>query len=399
MPTASVPAPEASKNSPSGGGPFHVVHGVLSLDVGGLERIVVDLIRAGRQAGHRVSVVCIERPGHLAAEASRLGADIRSLDKPPGRMPETVGRAATLLSDLNPDVLHTHQIGALWYLGQAARISGRISVLHTEHGNHVALSLNLARRLKTRMIINRAARLAGLFCCVSGDIARAVTRLRTVPRSKVKVVTNGICTETFIGRGESPTVRQDLGIQPGAKVIGTIGRLTEVKRQDLLLSAFAQLLIQFSEIRLLLVGDGPERARLEEKAMVLGIKDRVHFVGYQSNPELFLQAMDVFVLTSRSEGLPVSLLEAWAAGLPVISSAVGGISKLVTNGKTGVLFPSGDLEALVIAIQSVLANPDFATNLGRCGRAVVVEQYSLERMAAEYEHLYRMLIAADRERS
>jgi len=97
--------------------------------------------------------------------------------------------------------------------------------------------------------------------------------------------------------------------------------------------------------------------------------------------------------------MPVSVLEAWAAGLPVVSSAVGGIPKLVTEGKTGVLFPNGDLEALAKAIQSILADPEFAARLGRSGRTAVVERYSLERMATEYEHLYRMLIAADRERT
>jgi glycosyltransferase involved in cell wall biosynthesis len=382
-----------------GGSPLHILHGVLSLDVGGLERIVLDLVRAGRGAGHRISVVCIERPGALAEAAHRYGADVRSLDKPAGRIPATVAKAAGILSELRPDVVHTHQAGALWYLGQAARASGQIPVLHTEHGNHIAQAPSLMGRLKTRLLIGRAARLAGAFCCVSEDIARTVIRLRTIPRGKVRIILNGIRTDAFDGRAEVSAVRRELEIPPEAPVIGTVGRLAEIKRQGLLLRACARLQGSFPELRVLLVGDGPERERLEKEATRLGIEDRVHFAGYQPNPERFLQAMNLFVLTSRSEGLPVSLLEAWATGLPVVSSAVGGIPKLVADGKTGLLFPSGDLEALVNSIQTVLANSELAANLGHAGRAAVVEHYSLERMAAQYEQLYRTLLAADRERA
>src|SRR5262245_14791535 len=95
---------------------FHIVHGVLSLDVGGLERIVLDLIRAGNSSGHRVSVICLEKPGSLAGEAERCGANVISLGKPPGRIRATKRKAETVIEDLRPDVLHTHQIGALWYL-------------------------------------------------------------------------------------------------------------------------------------------------------------------------------------------------------------------------------------------------------------------------------------------
>src|SRR5882724_9838812 len=128
MPTSPTLDP-TSATPRAGTGALHVVRGVLALDVGGLERIVLDMIRAGCREGHRVSVVCVERPGALAAEAKRLGADVISLDKPPGRVRPTVLKAAAALSALQPDVVHTHQIGALWYVGQAAR-SIPIPVLH-----------------------------------------------------------------------------------------------------------------------------------------------------------------------------------------------------------------------------------------------------------------------------
>ena len=139
-------------------GPLHVVHGVLSLDVGGLERLVLSLVRAAREQGHRVSVVCIERRGVLAVEAEAAGATVVSLDKPPGRLPAFVSRATQQLAELKPDVVHTHQIGAAWYLGQAARSIGGVPVLHTEHGNQFARSLSWWNAVKARLLLRQTAR-------------------------------------------------------------------------------------------------------------------------------------------------------------------------------------------------------------------------------------------------
>jgi glycosyltransferase involved in cell wall biosynthesis len=176
--------------------------------------------------------------------------------------------------------------------------------------------------------------------------------------------------------------------------VGTVGRLNEVKRQDLLLRAVAALGGEYRDVRILLVGDGPERLALEQLARNLGLDERVVFAGYQSAPERFLPAMDVFALTSRLEGLPLALLEAWAAGLPVVSSAVGGVPKVVRNEETGWLFPSGDERALCAVLRSIWADPGRAAAVAAAGQRVVRERYSLERMATDYETRYRALIAA-----
>jgi glycosyltransferase involved in cell wall biosynthesis len=383
--------PRARASSKHAG--LHVVHGVLSLDVGGLERIVLDLIRAGRDVGHRMTVLCIEKPGALAAEARLFGARIISFDKPPGRIRSIIPKAAETLRSLQPDVLHTHQCGALWYLGQAAGSLQRLPVIHTEHGNHVATTSGIWR-LKTRLFLHQTARFADRFCCVSDEIAQAVTRWHTISHQKVEVVLNGVDVDKFADRAETSAVKNELGIPGNSRVIGTIGRLSEVKRQDLLLRATAKLRESLADIRLLLVGDGPERTRLELEAAALGIRNRVCFAGYRPNPERFLQAMDVFALTSRSEGLPISLLEAWAAGLPVVCSSVGGIPKVIANGEDGLLFPSGDEQALVAALTNLLGDQSFADRLGKSGKRKAIDKYSLQRMANDYNQLYRKLLAA-----
>ena len=372
--------------------PLHIAHGVLALDVGGLERLVVGLVGSARQRGHRVSVVCVERPGQLARQAEEAGATIVSLDKPAGRLPEFVDRASELLAELKPNVLHTHQIGAAWYLGPAARRL-EIPVVHTEHGNHFSQAGGWRCVVKNRLFMRSAARSIDRFCCVSDEIANAVTRWWTVPRAKVDVVPNGIPTEVATDLPPPESIRASLGIPPGAPVIGTVGRLVEVKRQDLLLRAVGRVQTLVPEVRLLLVGDGPERAKLEALARELGLADRVHFLGYQSCPEQFLRMMDVFVLTSRSEGFPVSLLEAWRASLPVVCTAVGGIPSVVNQGADGLLVPPGDAAAIADALARVLADRDFGAKLGQTGRRALCERYSLERMMTEYERRYRALLA------
>jgi glycosyltransferase involved in cell wall biosynthesis len=366
----------------------HVVHGVLSLDLGGLERLVLDLVKHGAGVGNRVTVVCVERPGKLAGRARELGAEVVCLDKPAGRSQRAVADAERVLRELRPDVLHTHQIGALWYLGQAARRVGLECVVHTEHSDHVRQAKTWLGKVRARYLWWRGGRLARQVCCVSADVAAAMQHWGTVPAGRVSVVLNGIDTEVYGNRAERDALRRELGLPEEAVVIGTVGRLAEVKRQDLLLEAFAQLAGEFANLRLLLVGEGPEREALESLAERLGVREKVVFAGYQANPERFLAAMDLFALTSRHEALPLSLLEAWASGLPVASSAVGGIPKVVEDGVTGLLFPSGKQAELVHCLRRLLTDATLRARLSAAGKSQVQAQYSLVRMARDYDRAY-----------
>jgi glycosyltransferase involved in cell wall biosynthesis len=297
---------------------------------------------------------------------------------------------------LSPDVLHTHQIGAAWYLGQAAYILGRPPVLHTEHGNEFARSKSLLKNLKVRLFIHQTEKFIGQFCCVSDEIARGVTRWWTVPRTKVVVIPNGIQTDSVPLGMSSQSIRKLLGISDDALVVGTVGRLAEVKRHDLLIRAVSKLLPFTPELHLMIVGDGPMREKLQVQARELSIEERVHFTGYQMHPEQYLRTMDVFALTSRSEGFPVSLLEAWVADLPVVCSAVGGIPDIVTAEQNGLLFPSGDEGVLISALSRLIADHDLRERLASAGNRLVRERYSLERMASDYEARYRALLATGR---
>jgi glycosyltransferase involved in cell wall biosynthesis len=228
---------------------------------------------------------------------------------------------------------------------------------------------------------------------VSADIAAECRAYRLVARRKLCVVPNGIDADAFARPNCVGPLRRELGIPAAAPVVGTVGRLDEVKRQDLLLRAFASVRRGVPAAHLLLVGDGPQREPLRRLAAELGLSECVHFAGYQSRPERHLHLMSAFALTSRVEGMPLAILEAWAAGVPVVATRVGGVPQMIADGQTGVLIDSGDENALAAALIGLLTDQGRAARIGAAGRARVRERFGLEHMVETYQGHYRDLLA------
>ena len=232
------------------------------------------------------------------------------LDKRPGFRPGLVLQMRAALRGLRPDVVHTHEPGPMFYTSVATRGLGVPLHVHTEHGRKDYTN----RRL--RWLARTGAKRVRTFYCLTRDMADWVTGHGIVPRDKVRLIHNGIDTTAYRESDDSVAVRVKLGIPLDALVIGTVGRLVEIKRQDILLRAFARVAALVPNAFLLLVGDGDRRAALEQLSRELEVATRVRFVGTQPSSAPFLHAMTVFALTSRSEGMPQSLLEAAIAGRP-----------------------------------------------------------------------------------
>jgi glycosyltransferase involved in cell wall biosynthesis len=369
-----------------------VVHVVLSLDCGGLERVVLALVAQGIERGQRVGVVCLERAGTLANQVEAHGGWVACVDKKPGIQLKTIGALRRVFSESRAEIIHTHQIAALFYTGLANFQSGGARVVHTEHGKHYE------SRAQTRQLGRCAAWFADRFFCVSKDIAESVLSHRIAPANKVAVVPNGIDTASLSKRDDAAisALRNSLGIPPSARVVGTIGRLNEVKCQDLLLRAFNHMRARVPDAHLVIVGDGPLMHALQSQAIELGLQGACHLVGYQTEPEKYLHLMDVFALTSRSEGMPLVILEAWAAGVPVVASRVGGLPELISDGNNGLLFSPGDDLALSAALESLLSQPECLRRMGEEGRHVVQSQFDVSRMADRYASRYQELLGFGR---
>jgi sugar transferase (PEP-CTERM/EpsH1 system associated) len=358
---------------------MHIVHVMLSLDVGGLERNVLNQVRQAPRLRQRVTIVCLQRPGQLAPQVQELGATVICLNKRPGISLGLVPRLVKILRQIQPDVVHTHQVGTLFYAGPAARWAGVPLVVHTEHGKE-----RYAQQFRTRLLGRIAGHFVSTFFCLTHDMAAAVRASRIVPQKKIRVIFNGIDTAQFTRPHDSCAARRTLGIPDDAPLIGTVGRLTEIKRQDVLIRGFALLKKQYPAAHLVLVGEGPLRDDLQKLATQCQVGDAVHFAGYQSPTGPFIQAMNIFALTSRSEGMPQAAIEAAVCGLPIVASRVGGLPELIEHGRTGLLVPVGDESALASALAELLADPDRARRIGAAAKQHAVATFDISRMADDY---------------
>jgi glycosyltransferase involved in cell wall biosynthesis len=365
---------------------LNVTHVVLSLDVGGLERNVLNQVRQGRPLGQRVSIVCLERPGVLAEQVEESGGQVVCLHKPPGLRLGLIGRLAAAFRRLRPAVVHTHQIASLFYSGPAARLARVPVLVHTEHG------VEQYGRLRKRWLGRLAGWQADRFYCLTGAMRAAVVTRRVAPARRVRVIQNGIDTERFLIPTDPLATRRALGIPEQAPVVGTVGRLTEVKRQDILLRAFARVRARTPDAHLLLVGDGPLLGDLRDLAGQLGLCECVHFAGLRPHSAPYLRAMDVFALSSRSEGMPQALLEAAVVGVPAVVTAVGGVPEVVEHGRTGLLVQPGDEAALAEGLGHLLADRAEAARLGAAAREKVQASYSVGRMAHDYHQDFLRLL-------
>jgi glycosyltransferase involved in cell wall biosynthesis len=212
---------------------------------------------------------------------------------------------------------------------------------------------------------------------------------RGIDPSRVKVIYNGVNLHRLNAANEKVCeIRQKLGVPPSGKVVGMVATLFPVKNHAMFLIAAARIYRVNPDTRFALVGDGPLRTQLESLSHNLGLDSRITFFGDQRDVGAYLAAFDIAVLTSETEGCSNFLLEAMAMGKPVVATDVGGNRELVYYGKSGVLVPPRDAEALSDALAYLLANPTLAQSMGQMGREIVITRFCLENMVSQYESLY-----------
>jgi glycosyltransferase involved in cell wall biosynthesis len=363
-----------------------ISHVLSSFGMGGQERVALDLATWQKNHGHRVLAISIapESEGPLAARFRAAGVHVESMPKHPGVDASLPLRLATLLGGAGVDVVHTHNPHAMIYGAPAASLV-RAKSVHTKHG----MNPDATRRLWLR---RTAATLVDAYVAVTPALARVAAERAECDPGRIHVVQNGIDVRRFAPNSEARArTRGELGIPAGSWVVGTVGRLAPEKDQALLIRAMAPLLDERRQ--LVIVGDGPERGALEQARRDTWRAEYCHLIGGRDDVAPYLAAMDAFVLSSRTEGLPLGLLEAMATGIPVISTAVGGIPDLIQTGNNGVLVPSEDEKALLRELVALAGLPTAGLRLGQAGRETVLARYALPQMAERYEELYEKVTA------
>jgi glycosyltransferase involved in cell wall biosynthesis len=316
-----------------------------------------------------------------------LGREIRPL----GEL-RTVRALLQLIRRIRPDIVHTHtaKAGAVGRL--AAILCGVPVVVHTFHG-HV---------------------LRGYFSPAKTAVYRGIERLLATRTDRLLTVTDRVRDELLalgVGRpAQYATVPLGFDLGPllqaesrrgelrhelrvgDAPLIGIVARLVPIKAHEVFLAAAARIHAAVPRARFLIVGDGERRQALERQVDALGLRPSTHFLGWRADLDRLYADLDVVVLTSRNEGSPVALIEAMAAGVPVVATAVGGVADVVEDGTSGILAAMDDDAGIAAGVLAVLADRDRAKDMGRHGRARVAATYSADRLVADIERLYTTLL-------
>lgn len=363
---------------------MNITHVVENLNRGGLERMVIELVKLQHRQGHRCQVVCLFEPGSQAHELDALGIAVTGCHKRRGLDLRALARARQLIRRHDTEVLHTHNAVA-HYLGVLASTRlGVRRVINTRHG----MSLN--QRARREWLYRRALAGTDTVVTVCEAARRDAIKLGLLPWPKTRVVPNGIVLDGFAPA--SPAMRGQLhrmlGLAPERVLIGNVGRLNWAKDQVGLIRAFGLLHAQRPDAALVLIGDGELRAELQCEAAREGVGDSVFLLGDRTDVHELLQGLDLFVLSSLSEGYSIALLEACAVALPIVATDVGGNAEIVHDRRTGRLVPPGDPRALAEAMLALLREPQCASACGRAARAWVEQHGSLETMAGRYALLY-----------
>ena len=368
--------------------PAKVMLLAVGLGVGGTETHIVELASRLDRSRFTVTVCALKPGGTMAQELEKRGVRVLSLDGTGKLDARVIVRLFKLLRTEQPDVVQAF----LFWANLAARACGRIlrafPVISSYHDEIV--SEGWLVRLADRLTLKWTDRIV----CCSGAVSRSVVSRIGGKIEHCTIIPFGVDMDQF--EPAAAATRRELGLQDGRKVIGTVCRLVEPKKGlRILLQAIAVLARRYGQppCQLLIVGDGPSRHELELLREQLGLSSWIVFAGSRRDIPRVLHALDAFVLPSLYEGFGIAILEAMAAGKPVIATAVGGIPEFVLSGETGLLVEPGNAEALADAIDRLLSHPQLAQTMAAKGRVRAGESYRISEIVRRHEQMYTACLA------
>lgn len=379
------------RNSSELYGGTRVLHLIDSAGMYGAERVILTLLDELKGTSFRGILGCIREPSSevpvVAEEAMKRGLDVEFFTMKRGL--NILGAMQILRHARRNDIriLHTHGYKPNILLNTVPRDG--IKVVSTVHGwaKGTAGSRASIYEMVDALSLRRMDRLVAVSGAVRDDLVK-----RGMRRDNVDMIYNGLPLESYDSRAADPDVRSDLGLPQDAFVIGAVGRLAAVKGFEYLIDAMALVIGEIPNCRLIVAGDGPMREDLNRRISTLGLTSSIQLVGYQASIVRFLSAIDLFVMPSLSEGLPVALLEAMACRKPVVASSVGGIPEVVVDEQSGALCPPADPESLAVRIQQLFHDVSGRGRIAALGRKVVEENFSAKGMARRYQQLYAELL-------
>lgn len=372
-----------------------IAHVVFRLDVGGLENGLVNLINHRFSAKYRHAIICITESGSFLRRLNKPDVEIVEIHKQPGKDLGSHYRMWKAIRRLGPDLIHTRNANAIEY-----QLTGLLAgVQHRIHGEHGWDTHDLhGQSFKYRWLRRFVSPLVDLFLTVSRQLADYLVNIVGIPERKILQICNGVDTTRFAPVAGDEPDRRDQPRRSGSEelIVGVVGRLQEVKNQAFAIRTFLKMRDAdpelFSEVRLVIAGDGPLASQLQAQIDASGLGDHVQLLGHRENIAEFMRAIDVFLLPSRNEGISNTLLEAMACGKPAIATRVGGTPEVIADGETGFLVAPDDSEDLISKIRIYAAKPGLRSSHGRSARSRILKHFGLDVMVSGYIEAYDSLI-------
>lgn len=363
-----------------------------SLCMGGAEVLAARLARNLRSE-FRFVFACMDEAGFLADELSRDGFPVHVLQRRPGFDWKLVRRLTRLFRDERVDVVHAHQYAPFVYSSLGRGWRSRRGLLFTEHGRHQPDFPRPKRIWANKFLLRRLDIVVG----VGEAVRQALIHNEGLPPDRVRVIYNGIDLTRFDPAApQRSVVRQELNLAEDDFAVFHVARLDYLKDHATAMRMLGQLGGETANVKLMIVGDGPELGGIERLRDELRLGDRVAFLGLRTDVPRLLQAADALVLTSVSEGIPLTLIEGMAAGLPVVATDVGGVKEVVEDEVTGLLAPAKDAARLAEQLRRVIQNRPWGRQLGQAGRQRAERLFSEPRMHRDYQDAYWQLAQAPR---
>jgi glycosyltransferase involved in cell wall biosynthesis len=364
-----------------------VLHG---LQVGGAEVLAAQLARQ-LQGRYRFVFACLDELGTLGESLKEEGFTIELLERRPGVDVRCARRLDAFLRREQVSLLHSHQYTPFFYSLLARLIYRRAPVLMTEHGRTFPDFRRPKRVLANRILLERRDRVVA----VGKAVRHALVENEGLPAERVEVIYNGVNLAAFAnGVHDRAAIRSKLGVGMDDFVIVQVARLDRLKDHSTAIRALRRIVDQRRNVRLLLAGDGPELAAITELVEAAELTSNVRILGLRRDVARLFAAADLCLLTSVSEGIPLVLIEAMGARLPVVATRVGGVSEVVEDTKTGLLAPAGNDVALAAAILRLVDDSSARERMGSLGLARAQAWFTERVMHAEYRQLYDEMLSA-----
>ncbi len=369
-----------------------LLHTITTLDRGGAELQLLPVLSALDPDRFEICLAYLKGAGSLRPDFERAGIRVVPFSMWAPLDPLLIVRLALFIVRERFDLVHTHLFKADVHAGIAARLAGTPALVCSKHNEDPYL-----KRLLPGILGRRLGRRVDRTIVLSHAVERFMIEVGAAQPTSTRVVPYGIDLDNFdqqaTGPSDRPQIRKELGLDEDTFLFGCVARLEPQKAHSDLIEATALLARVRPDFRLVLIGEGSLRSRLEAQVARLGLKKHVHFAGLRTDIPRLLGALDGFVLSSHWEGFGLVLLEAMAAQLPIVATRVGAIGEVVADGETGLLVPACEPSSLAEALATLLADPRGAQTMGRAGRERAEAHFGLDRTVAQLSAIYEELLA------